>query len=240
MKDVYSSYWMNAREKIYGFSQYDKNLCEYLKKNVAVPAKLLEVGIGTGYPFADYLYKSGYDVYGIDISPDLIAKCSELYPNVKSKVGDAEALEYHSDTFDCVYCFHSTWYFPDLNKAIDEMLRVTRPGGLVLFDIQNWNNIGINSNYLKLVSERTGNRRIIRYFKNFLKIILRRGQPIWDTVVHETPTHPQHLFQHLTENNKHISNYRVMVKNEDSSLEFSNKLDHFENFGRVIFVILKR
>jgi len=29
MRDIYSQYWITAREKIYGFTQYDKNLIKY-------------------------------------------------------------------------------------------------------------------------------------------------------------------------------------------------------------------
>lgn len=133
MRDVYSKGWITAREEIYGFLEYDKNLCKYICEHVNTNAgKLLEVAIGTGYPFGDFFQKAGYSVYGIDISPDLIDKCRQLNPNINCKVGDAEDLDYPDDFFDCVYCFHSTWYFPNLNKAIDEMLRVTRPGGGVL------------------------------------------------------------------------------------------------------------
>jgi len=68
-------------------------------------------------------------VHVIDIAPTLIDKCKQLNPDIKCKVGDAEDLEYPDNYFHLTYCFHSTWYFPRLNKAIDEMLRVTRSGG---------------------------------------------------------------------------------------------------------------
>jgi len=30
MRDIYSRYWITAREKIYGFSEYDRNLCKLI------------------------------------------------------------------------------------------------------------------------------------------------------------------------------------------------------------------
>ena len=35
MKNIYSKYWIDARERKYGFLEYDKNLCHYICKNVS-------------------------------------------------------------------------------------------------------------------------------------------------------------------------------------------------------------
>ncbi len=129
IKKVYAGFWLNAREEIYGFPEYDKCLCNYISKEVKKGGGLLEVAIGTGYPFADYFEKNGYQVYGIDIAPKLINKCRKLNPRIISEVGDAESLRYADESFDCSYCFHSTWLFPNVNKVINEMIRVTRQGG---------------------------------------------------------------------------------------------------------------
>ena len=75
IKEVYSKYWLNARDRIYGFSKYNEHLCTYICDHIPRGQKLLDVGIGTGYPFGDFFQKNGYDVYGIDISAELIRKC---------------------------------------------------------------------------------------------------------------------------------------------------------------------
>lgn len=238
IRDVYSKYWITAREKIYGFTEYDKNLCNYLCEYVPNGGKVLEVAIGTGYPFGDFFQKAGYLTYGIDISPALIEKCQQINPNIKSKVGDAEDLDYLDNYFDCTYCFHSTWYFPDLNKAIDEMLRVTRPGGLVMFDIQNRNNKEIDSCYQKQLSESKGLRRIIRYGKNIVaRVILHHGTPIWCSVIHEVPTYPESIYRHLKD--RQVTNFKVMVEKNDESIEVKDGYDSFKDYGRLVFVVRK-
>jgi ubiquinone/menaquinone biosynthesis C-methylase UbiE len=231
----YSKYWVKARDDIYGFMEYDKNLCEYICKNIPGGSKLLEVAIGTGYPFADYLQKHGYNVYGIDISPLLIEKCKELNPEIICKVGDAEKLEYDSGSFDCTYCFHSTWYFPDLSKVIDEMIRVTRQGGLVIFDIQNRNNPEIDHNFRKRIFYTRGAGRVIRYVKNIAKIILRRGFPHWGSIVWETPTFPEKINKHLK--SKNLINYHIFVRMDDDTLEIQTKIDSFPIYKRLVFAI---
>jgi SAM-dependent methyltransferase len=50
---------------------------------------------------------------------------------------DVEVLPYANDVFDSVYCISSSWYFPDLGRALNEMTRVRKPGGRIVFDVIN-------------------------------------------------------------------------------------------------------
>lgn len=237
MKDIYSKYWIDAREKIYGFLQYDKNLCNYICENVPKGENILEAAIGTGFPFGDFFQKAGYQVHGIDIAPILIEKCRELNAKINCKVGDVEVMDYQDDYFHCTYCFHSTWYFPNLCKAIDEMVRVTIPGGMIIFDIQNRNNKEIDFGCRKRLSGTGGIRLLLRYGKNIAKIMLRRGTPIWHNFTHEVPTYPEAIYQHFE--NRQIKDFKVMVKKEDESLEPRNEISSFRDFARLVFVVRK-
>lgn len=237
MRHVYSKYWINARETVYKFGKYDRSLCDIIRKHAPIAGKLLEVACGYGYPVADYLQKAGYEVYGIDVSPELIEKCKQLNPGINCAVGDAEDISYPDNHFDCVYCFQSSWYFPDLNKAIDEMLRVTRPGGLVLFDIQNRNKDALDAGYRRRLFETSGMGRILLYIKNIAKIVLRRGVPIWHSVVFSAPTYPESVYRHLKE--REVTSFRVMVEKADESIETINEPGPLSDFGRLIFFVRK-
>ena len=237
MREVYSKHYITTREKIYGFLEYDKNLCSYLCRHVPIGSKLLEVAIGTGYPIAQFLQKRGYSIYGIDIAARLIEKCKKLYPEINCKVGDAERLEYPNNYFGASYCFHSTWYFPDLNKAIDEMIRVTRPSGLIMFDIQNRNNQDINNGYQRRLAETKGMGKIKRYVKNIAAVILRRGTPNWHFVVYEVPVYPESIYEHLK--GKQISNFKVLIVKENEVIEVGNELGSIGPFSRLVFAIEK-
>jgi ubiquinone/menaquinone biosynthesis C-methylase UbiE len=237
MRDIYSKYWINAREEIYGFTQYDKNLCSYICENVPKGENILEVAIGTGFPFGDFFQEAGYQVHGVDISPILIEKCRELNAKINCKVGDSEDLDYQDEYFYCTYCFHSTWYFPNLCKAIDEIVRVTIPGGMIIFDIQNRNNKEIDTAYRKNLTRGKGMRRLLGYGKSIAKIALRRGIPVWHNVTHEVPTYPETIYQHF-ETTQNV-NFQVMLKNEDESLESRNAISSFRDFARLVFVVKK-
>lgn len=237
MKDIYAKYWIDARERIYGFPKYDKILCSYICENIPKGQNILEVGIGTGFPFADFLQKAGYALHGIDISETLIAKCRELNAKIYSMVGDAEDLPYQNAYFHCTYCFHSSWYFPNLCKAIDEMNRVTIPGGVIIFDIQNKNSKQIETAYRKRLSKSRGGRLLFTYAKNIVSILLGRGPQPWHNFTHEAPTDPETIYRHFQD--RQIDNYEIMVKNRNDSLELRAEPNAFENFAKLVFVIRK-
>ena len=237
MKEVYPKYWITAREKIYGFSEYDKNLCRFISERVPAGEKLLEVAIGTGYPIAEFLQKAGYSICGIDISEELIQKCRQLNPNIKCMIGDVENLPYRDSSFGCTYCFHSTWYFPNLAKAIDEMLRVTRSPGVIIFDIQNLNEKKTEAAHRKRLAASRITGKMIRYGKNMAKIILRRGTPVWHSIVYEVPTYPESLYEHFRQ--IEISDFQVMVRRDDHTLQLRNEKRSFRDYDRLVFVVNK-
>ena len=170
IKKIYSQTWVKNLDPSTGiFQNYEKNLCAYIKARVPLKEKMLEVGIGKGETFASFFAKEGYSVYGIDISPDLVKECKMLNRNINCKAGDAENLDYPDNFFYLTYCFKSTWYFPNLLRAVDEMFRVTKPGGFIIFDVMNKNNPEINRAYQKCLFKATSLGRVIVLFKNIVK-----------------------------------------------------------------------
>ena len=91
MRNIYSKHWSRTRKE-YGVGEYDKDLIRELSKKVK-NGKILEVGIGDGFPYSNVLDEMGYEVYGIDISPTHIDMVKELLPNINVRVGDSEDLE---------------------------------------------------------------------------------------------------------------------------------------------------
>lgn len=140
-RDIYPEYWSRASRK-YGQDAYCAGLLALIKK--FSPRDVFELAIGNGFPFAESLVKENIKVTGCDISEHLIAELKESLPEVHAFVGGyADPKISQLSEFDLVYCFRSTWHFPDIDTAIDFMLRVAKPNGIVLFDIMNadseWN-----------------------------------------------------------------------------------------------------
>ncbi len=234
IKERYSKYWINARKDIYKITPYDKAVIKLLK---SLPSfKILEVGIGTGEVIAES-FISDKEVNGVDISDNLISRCKELFPKINAEVGDAENLFFKDGLFDLVYCIHTTWYFPDLKKAIFEMLRVTKKGGYVVFDIQNIQNYEINKNYKKHKYENSNFfGKFYKTCKNFIKFILRNGIIEWDFAIYEVPSNPFSIINELRL--KKIDDFKTLIPMEKDNLTTLIEIQSdFDKYPRIIFLI---
>lgn len=96
--------------------------------------EVLEVAIGTGLNLEHY--PLDVRLTGIELSPNMLAiarrRAVELSRDVELRVGDAEALDFPSATFDTVVCTFSLCAIPNHRKALAQMTRVLRPGGVLL------------------------------------------------------------------------------------------------------------
>jgi ubiquinone/menaquinone biosynthesis C-methylase UbiE len=112
--------------------------------DLAVPQRgaldALDVGCGTGF-LSFELAARGCRVTGIDFAPAMLAearrKAAERGASIRFEEGDAEQLTYAAGSFDLVMSRHLLWTLPHPDGAIDEWIRVLRPGGrLVVVDGQ--------------------------------------------------------------------------------------------------------
>jgi SAM-dependent methyltransferase len=94
----------------------------------------LDVGCGTGALAETILALAApSEVVGIDPSPAYVAFARDRVndPRVRFDVGDAQALQAASATFDAVVAGLVLNFVPEPDRAVSEMARVARPGGVV-------------------------------------------------------------------------------------------------------------
>jgi SAM-dependent methyltransferase len=98
------------------------------------PEAVLDVGTGTGI-LASAVAAAHPDavVTGIDPSAMFVETASHRSgsPRLRFQVGDAQALEFRDASFDATLSLLALNFIPDPRKALGEMIRVTRVGGVV-------------------------------------------------------------------------------------------------------------
>ncbi len=101
---------------------------------------VLDVGCGIGGSSRILAKDYGFDVTGITISPRQVKRAQELTPegiDAKFQVDDALALSFPDNSFDVVWSIEAGPHMPDKAKYASEMMRVLKPGGILV--VADWN-----------------------------------------------------------------------------------------------------
>jgi SAM-dependent methyltransferase len=101
---------------------------------------VLDVGCGTAVfvPGLDAGVGAGGRVVGLDHAPALLAEARErlaaagIVDRVELVEGDANNLPFDDATFDAAHCERVLMHLEEPSRAIQEMVRVVRPGGRVV------------------------------------------------------------------------------------------------------------
>lgn len=146
-KTDYADYWtekIRTRKYEEGYTDYFIDLMEVEKRH-----RILEIGAGEGR-FIPKLVNKGAIYFGIDISDRILKKAKEHVQthnksNINLIVADAENLPFHENLFDCVFCFATIFFLPDMEKALIEMSKVGK--GKVLIEFRNLLNLLVARDY---------------------------------------------------------------------------------------------
>lgn len=144
-KEVWGKIWQNAQIEL-NFDRpesqwifFDKIKFKYLCNLIPrKPAETLEVGCGSAN-VSFLLAQKGYQTTLLDFSDEALTMAKQRFQlkkiNAKFISGDAESLPFKNDTFDLVMSFGLLEHFENPQRAISEMTRVLKPGGIFLSDI---------------------------------------------------------------------------------------------------------
>jgi len=105
---------------------------------------VLDVGCGAGVTPCFIAKRYGCRVVGVDISEGMIEKSKEraqregIADRVEFRVADAQDLPFEDDLFDAVITESVTSFPEDKQRAVNEYVRVTKPGGYVGLNESIW------------------------------------------------------------------------------------------------------
>ncbi len=87
-------------------------------------SRVLDIGTGTGL-FAEAFARRGLQVSGIDANPTMLPVARGFVPSGDFREGVAEALPFSDGSFDLVFLGVVLHEADDLQKALEEALRVS-------------------------------------------------------------------------------------------------------------------
>lgn len=101
------------------------------------PMRILDCGCGEGTKLS--LLLDGKTIgFGVDISSLAVQKAKQNYEHLELAVADLETLPFACNRFDVVTSFYTLEHTSQPEMILDEMIRVLRPGGLLVIAAPNF------------------------------------------------------------------------------------------------------
>jgi len=137
--------------KLFSQKKYKRILRHFPNKS---RVKILDIGCGRG-DFLNKLPSNRFQKFGVEINPQSAQIASSLGLNIIT--GDIDQINFHSKNFDCVTMWHVFEHLPNPSKTIQQISKILKPNGLLIFTVPNCNSIGFKygkENFFHLDSPR--------------------------------------------------------------------------------------
>jgi ubiquinone/menaquinone biosynthesis C-methylase UbiE len=130
--DDFAGWYENERH--HGYHAMLDRLEADIVEPLARGREVLEVGCGTGL-ILKRLEGAAKSLTGLDISRGMLAEARQRGFAVTE--GSATDLPFEDESFDLAFSFKVLAHVPDIRRALAEMARVVRPGGIVVAEFYN-------------------------------------------------------------------------------------------------------
>ncbi|MGW4247915.1 class I SAM-dependent methyltransferase [Nocardia sp. NPDC004722] len=118
---------------------FDRGMIDAFAQLVAEsdPGPVADIGCGPGRVTA-HLAAAGFEVSGIDLSPEMIRLARAEFPELSFEVGPMERLPFPDGALAGLVAWYSIIHIPPqrIPEVLTELARVLRPGGHALFGFQ--------------------------------------------------------------------------------------------------------
>jgi len=145
--DIYDDFYVTIYDDLV-FSKIKDNfeIGNIIKHTAPTPESyILDIGSGTGHHVKN-LSDNGYNAVGIDISPAMIKKAKENYPDMDYKhINVLDSMAFTANTFTHITCLYFTlYYIEDKRLFFNNCMNWLTPGGFLaihLVDRKNFDPI---------------------------------------------------------------------------------------------------
>ncbi|NJC96650.1 MAG: hypothetical protein C3F07_15100 [Anaerolineales bacterium] len=120
----YSMYWWSNRFHAMLARRYGRR-----------GSRFLEVGSGMGHLTGQL--EDWFETFGCDINHWAVKQSKEVVRESQLQTASAQELPFRDDSFNVVIIKHIVEHLPDPQKAIEEIARVTEPGGTLILATPN-------------------------------------------------------------------------------------------------------
>jgi len=151
-----------------------KGMAQQMSGKIPASGKVLEIAPGPGYFCIELAKLGAYQITGLDISKSFveIARRNARQAGLKIdfREGNASAMPFPENTFDFTFCQAAFKNFSEPVRAIAEMYRVLRPGGIcVIADLRRDASAAEIEREIQGMGIGPFNRFLVRWtFKNML------------------------------------------------------------------------
>lgn len=136
IKEYYETYW-TAEGTAYGVHHETyPELRQLLQANVTQTSRCLDVGCGRGRTCGLWLREHAGSYIGVDISAHAVEEARDLGLDARV-IEDASSLPFPNNSFDVAVCTEVLEHLFEPHVAASEILRVLRPGGVLIATVPN-------------------------------------------------------------------------------------------------------
>jgi len=137
----------NSKNRFYYESRVRKIIKLILESNLLHKSKILDLGCAGGNISLPLIFY-GFEVYSVDIKPDVLKWFNEKAKTNKLKsrsiVANTLDLPFKDVVFDCVVAAEIIEHLDSPSRGIEEIKRVLKEGGMIVLSTPNRENINFN------------------------------------------------------------------------------------------------
>lgn len=129
---------LDARQQLHSYNINKHDWNEWCFENMRIPegARVLELGCGNGMLWEKNSGKisDSWEIILSDMSEGMLKTSRErlldIHGRFSYKTVDVQSIPYDDESMDVVIARHMLYHVPDLDRALSEIKRVLKPGGV--------------------------------------------------------------------------------------------------------------